>query len=757
MMADLNSAETPEEIGTKPADIVKRWQLEIKIAQKNERDWRKESKTIFERYRAENLKNNSFNVLWSNTELMRPAIYNSTPKPDVRRRFRDDDPLGKKTSELLGRCLSFSVDNYGFDENIKMNVLDMLLCGRGVARVRYVPSIVTVGTEEQEADGGDLEPLEGDAEELAWEQVTCEHVNWEDFAHGPGRVWSEVQWVGVRHQLTREELIDKFGEIGQKVNLSPAADEDARNASDTNSAIGELFMTAEVWEIWDKEQRKVIFFSSGYPNAPLKEMDDPLSLDGFYPIPCPLYAIESTTSLVPVTLYSQYQEQAKELDLVSRRINKLTDGLKARGAYDATMAELANVMEAEDNQIVPVESVAAMYDRGGIEAGIWWMPIEQAAKVIQTLYAQREQCKNVIYEILGIADIMRGQSVASETLGAQQLKHQWGSIRLQKLQRSTQMYVRDIVRIMAEVISQKFQPETIMAMSQMQLPTDQQYQQQVQQAMIQYEQQAMMMAQQGQQPPAPPEIPPKPITIDDVINVLHSDEQRSYKIDIETDSTSNATIADDMEGLAAVLTGVTQFMQGIGPLVQAGAFPIEAAKEIVMTICRRSRLGTAVEDSLDKIQAPQPAPQSDPNQAALQQAQIKAESDKYIAEVRVQSEERIAQMRAEMQSNVDQIREHAKAEASIQVEHSRQQSIAMIEAAKLEYKAQAERQKMEYENQLAQIKEQTTQQTQLLVAKINAISKVQAAEIAAGAVINDQQINAAGDGVDGNANGIGGI
>ena len=46
------------------------------------------------------------------------------------------------------------------------------------------------------------------------------------------------------------------------------------------------------------------------------------------------------------------------------------------------------------------------------------------------LYQQREQIKAVIYELTGLSDIARGASKASETLGAQQLKSQWGSIRL---------------------------------------------------------------------------------------------------------------------------------------------------------------------------------------------------------------------------------------------------------------------------------------------------------------------------------------
>ena len=44
---------------------------------------------------------------------------------------------------------------------------------------------------------------------------------------------------------------------------------------------------------------------------------------------------------------------------------------------------------------------------------------------MRELVAHREVIKASIYEVTGISDIMRGQTVASETMGAQQLKSQW--------------------------------------------------------------------------------------------------------------------------------------------------------------------------------------------------------------------------------------------------------------------------------------------------------------------------------------------
>src|SRR5579859_6377635 len=126
----------------KESGDARRWKKELQLAKKRERDWFTDAEKIVARYRGEEKKRNRFNVLWSNTEILRPAIYNSRPNPDVRRRFRDADPVGKAVSEVLERALSVFVDLDDTDDSIKNDVLDSLLVGRGVSRIRYVPTIV---------------------------------------------------------------------------------------------------------------------------------------------------------------------------------------------------------------------------------------------------------------------------------------------------------------------------------------------------------------------------------------------------------------------------------------------------------------------------------------------------------------------------------------------------------------------------------------------------------------------------------------
>jgi hypothetical protein len=671
--------EQASDLEKNPAGVVKRWLLELKLADKRESDWRKKAEKVWNRYRQKDSKKASFNILWANTETLRPAVYNSLPSPDVRRRFKDADPLGKAGAEVLYRALEYGLDTTDFDDVVKLSVLDMLLPGRGVVRVRYVPSLRQVGvTEETHAEENEVhaegeEAGEGYAEELEWEQAPLEHVQWDDFRLSYGKEWCEVCWIAFRHRLTRDELIEQFGEeIGRAIKLDATDDEDIKNERDER--VQDSFKTAEVWEIWDKDTMRVLFICQGYKEQPLKVVDDPLNLIGFFPIPRPLYAIEDSSSLVPVPLYELYKEQADELDAVSRRINVLIKGLKLRGIYDSTLTELSEIMRGEDNDLIPAANVTALLERGGLEKAIWFMPIDKAAMVLKELYIQREQCKAVIYEITGISDILRGSTDAEETATAQQIKSQWGSNRLKRMQAEVARFIRDLVRLQGEIIAEKFQPETLATMTQIKLPTPQDKMM----ALQQYQE----AKKQGQQVPEPEVL--KLPTWEEVIQLLRDDKQRTFKIDIETDSTIAASIEEDMQGLREVLTGIVEVVQGLGPAVQMGAMPIDALKEIILTICRRAKMGNAVEDALDKIQQPPPQAQQQDNSAQVEQMKQQAEN------------ERLAQSQNhEMQMKQMELQHEAQVEGGKQA----------LEAKKLDTEAQLKQAELAIKNVELQIKQ----------------------------------------------------
>src|SRR5262249_8467599 len=147
---DTASASRDDKEAKDKKDLVKLWLDALELSNKEEQHWRERAEEVIRLYRNEDKLTGQvipstrdqgsrrFNILHSNVETIIPAIYNSTPVPDVRRRFADDDKLGKEVADLIERALSYSVDAYDFDDGMKHDIKDMELTGRGLSRVRYV-------------------------------------------------------------------------------------------------------------------------------------------------------------------------------------------------------------------------------------------------------------------------------------------------------------------------------------------------------------------------------------------------------------------------------------------------------------------------------------------------------------------------------------------------------------------------------------------------------------------------------------------
>jgi hypothetical protein len=646
----------------------RRWKKELSLAEKRERDWLSEANRIVKRYRGEEKKRNRYNVLWATTETLRPAIYNSKPNPDVRRRFRDADPLGKSVGEVLERCLFVLFDGDEPDSAIKNDLLDSLLGGRGVSRVRYVPKLAPDGStlptkkpldntdDEDGSEGGSEpgEPNEDTYEQVEDEQVAIEHVDWRDYREGYGRTWAEVPWTGFRHKLIRadaEEKFDKENLVGVEF-AAPTANEKEK----TEEQVGETQKVAEFWEIWDKLGEKVFFLQDNvehllFPKDNPKG-EPPLEFEGFFCCPDPLAMVENTGSRLPIAPFTLYENQANELDKISVRIDRIVNVCRLRGIYDAKIPELGDLMSADDNELVPIQN-AQQWAQGtkGLDGAISWMPVEALKDVLAALYDARDRQKAIIDELTGVSDIVRGATDPNETASAQQLKSSYHSIRLSRMQGEVTRYIKDLMRLASQVISGKFGQDTLAKMTDLKFPTAQDKQ---------LMQSKMAMAQQTQQPPDPNlVIALQTPSWEDILGMLHSPALRQFRVDVETDSTIAQTLDSDMSSLSMLLKAISQVMTELAPLVEAGALPVDAAKEIVMAVIRRAKLGTAVEDAFDKMQAPKPKPNPEQvkAQAAQQQAQAKAQADAQSDQARAHADMQVAQMKQQGEQQIELLRQ----------------------------------------------------------------------------------------------------
>jgi hypothetical protein len=630
-----NAAETPS---TAPKDTVPKadkgkslgagksatwWTKEVNRSFKSWSTYRTKATKVIERYRDEREapedKKKRFNILFSNVETLKPAIYSQAPMADIRRRWQDKDPVGRLVAQILQRSVTYCLESYDFNGLLKRCNLDYLLPGFAVARVVYKPYL--------KGEGQDAEKI--------YEEVGTKYVPWSMFAMSRSKTYENVWWAATAEDLTKDEVRAQFGDkIAEALSYERRDDGQEKTEVEADGKV-------RVWEVWCKRDRSRLVVVEGYQEFVRPPESDPLRLENFFPWPKPLWSVMANDTLEPTPEYTLYQDQALELDDLTQRIDVLTSALRRRGVYDAQFKEMLGMLTGkDDNQFVAVNDFAALMQKGGLEKVAMEMPIDSLVATIVQLEDRREKVKQIIYEVTGIADIVRGASNPNETLGAQQLKGRWAGLRISTRQQEFAQFARDIIRLKAEIIAERFSPETLGLMSGIELPTAQAKQawQQMQTQQQQQQQMWQQVAQQAQQrgvppPPQPPMQPPKPEEVqfyqqptwEDVMQVLRSDKLRGFKIDIETDSTVQPDADAEKQARTELLTGIGQFSQAMSVAIQAGVMTPDLAQKLIQWALRSFKMGASVEEELEgmgQAQALSPAMQQAQKQQQEQAQQM---------------------------------------------------------------------------------------------------------------------------------------
>ena len=594
------------------------WISQIRAAQRREENWRKEAQTALQRYVLESQQGQydgggRFNILWSNTETLRNAVYNVPPAPDVRQRWDTKDPAALAAAETLDRALTYTIERSGFDIVARRAVLDYLLPGRSVVRLRYDPVIAPAFDEMGQPM---LDETGAALEQLNDETVQFENIAYTDFVHSEARAWEKVEWIAFRHFFTRDDAKklfppDAYNLLSFTSRLGET--DDTALGENNNQSSDEAADRALVWEIWDKPQGRVVWVAEGVREngGVLYETDPPLDLEGFFPTPRPMYAVEQPDRLVPMPFYSQYKEQAQELDRVTSRIKAMVGVVKYRGIYDAAMGgDIARIVdEGEDGSFIPSDNAVLWREVGGLGNALWTMPLADAIAALEKLYQSREQTKQVIYEITGISDVLRGSTDARETATAQQIKAQWGSSRVGGMKREVQRYFKDLLEIAAEIIGEHFQVETLKTITGLPYPTEQEKQQAAMQLQqIQAMQEQAQMGDSGQPPPPmPPEMQQAEELLqqpswDEVKQIISSDGLRSCKVDIETDSTIAPDQRAEMQAFSETMQMVGGLLQQVMPGVQSGVLPPDLAMALLTATIRKTPLANEMTSILQKYE-----------------------------------------------------------------------------------------------------------------------------------------------------------
>jgi hypothetical protein len=577
------------------------WLSLIEKAEKVFSDWQDASDNIDKAYAdlstlRTGYRDRQFQLFWSNIQVMGPAIYARPPLPVVTPKFKDRRPLYRTSSEFLERSCVVSFDLADIDQHMLALRDDLAIVGRGAAWVRY----------ESDEDG---------------ERVCYEHVDRKDFLHDPARKWCDVDWVARRAWLTRDEMDERFGDAAFHVTYETRRDDDVATVEKCG-----------VWEIWCKSENKVVWVTSGSEET-LDEADPHLTLEGFFPCPRPAYATVQRRSLIPVPDMLIYKDQLEEVNDLTKRIHVLADAIKVRGFYSGggdvgEAIERAMKMVDDEQILIPVPNMQSLVQGGGDP--IMWLPLDMVAQTITGLIELRRQVIEDVYQIIGLSDIMRGQTQADETLGAQRIKQQNGSSRVRDKQNELVRVARDLVRIGAEIMAEEFSEETLIEMAQMDLPTDAEVKKQIkeieagarkelaalgeqaqsmadqarqtgqqidpEQAQQQFEQQqqAIIAKWEGQLQQAQ-----DAVTIEAVMGFLGDEKLRPFVLDIETDSTIYPDEVAEKQSRQEFMAAFAGTMAQLQPLMAMGPEAIAVAGGVMKFALSPYRVGRELESLID--------------------------------------------------------------------------------------------------------------------------------------------------------------
>jgi hypothetical protein len=674
------------------------------------KEWEGRADKIVKRYRDDsrtrNNPNAKFNILWSNVQTITPAVFARLPRPDVSRRFRDNDPIGRVASMMLERALEYEVEHYGdYASAMKQAVQDRLLGGRGTAWVRYEPHIVgemngegegapddgyqiTEDIDEAETEGGIHRENQ---ERIEYECAPVDYVHWRDFGLTVARTWEEVTAVWRKVYMGRPALVERFGEeLGGKIPL----DTKPETSKTFNEKMGEGASEAVVYEIWDKTTGQLLWLSKSLGKI-LDTRDDPLQLENFWPCPKPMFSTLTTDSLIPVPDYVLYQDQARQLDTLADRIDGFIQALKVRGVYDASEPSLQRLFtEGENNSLLPVKNYGAFSEKGGMAGAINLVDIRPIAEGLQMAYQAMEQVKGQIYEIMGIADIQRGQTDPNETLGAQIIKSNNASGRLKTMQHDVVNFATALLQIKAQIICQHFTDDTIVKISG-----------------------AMQLSPQDQQ------------LIPQALALLKNEPAKNFRIEVTSDSMIYQDEQQEKQNRIEFLAAVSSYMQTALPVAQGvpelTPLLMEMLKFGVTAFKAGKQMEGMIDETADKFreQAKAAEGQPKPPSPEMQKLQMQAQMD----QAKMQAQSQLEQQKMQMQMELEKAKQEYQAQENqlkFQLEEQRNQADAQM-------KMQSDQMKMEMEVKVAQMKMMTERNTQVLLAHINNGAKIEVARIGA--------------------------
>jgi hypothetical protein len=398
-----------------------------------------------------------------------------------------------------------------------------------------------------------------------------------------------------------------------------------------------------------------------------------------------LFANLTTENLEPIPDFVMYQDQARELDTLCDRIDGLINALKVRGVYDASSSELQRLFsEGENNTLIPVHNWMAFAEKQGMKGAIDLVDITPFAQALTQCYQAMEQVKGQIYELMGIADIQRGQTDPNETLGAQIIKSNNAAGRLKTMQHAVVNFATTLLNIKAQIICNHFSEDTIIKISG-----------------------ADQLSDQDKQ------------LVPQALALLKQESAKNFRIEVTSDSMIYQDEQQEKQDRMAFLQAMGQFFQQAVPM--ATAVPestpmlMEMLKFSVTAFKAGKQLEGIIDETADKFreQAKAAEGQPKPPTPEVQKMQMQAQ---------------LEQQKMQFQTQLEQ----QKMQANIEFERAKQEYQSQETQVRMQMEAERDEREAEMQVRVKQMEIDAQTQKEVLLSYLDNATKIETARIGAG-------------------------
>jgi hypothetical protein len=508
-------------------------------------------------------------------ETLKPFIYFKPPVPYVERKSKVNNPVEDMACKILEKALTHNLEAQDFDGVIKYARNDFILSGLGLTYEKYVPTFKTIVAPVINENGV---PVMQTSEILESAKIETTYIDPKNLLTDCNHVavWEDCAWVAQIIEMTKQEVIDQFGE-----------DIAAQLIERGFSMQEELDRPTKVYRIWDKSGKRILYLSQEVKDRFLRIDEDVLKIEGFYPFAKPVFATLANDGLIPTPDYSEIKCQLDELDGVNARMKLTMQALKVSGAYDGAFPELANLLD-KDVTLIQVSDFDKIREKGGIEGFVGFMPIGQYIDALAALAERRAQLMQAIYEITGVSDIMRGNSDPTETATAVTKKTNFGTLRNQDRQNDFQRYLTDVLKIKAEILCEMLTSE--------------------------------LLAQYAE-PNAPAEI------VMQAIQLLKTDKIRNLTLGIETDTSFMQSEQADktLEAVKTIHEMITASFQVVSAQPALLGLYKQMIDSVVVTLPNTRQFTAAIDETFTRIENELAQPSE--TDAEQSDAALKAQAD----------------------------------------------------------------------------------------------------------------------------------